>query len=206
MANRKLDPVDGTLIGVAELSAMTGFTPHQVRSWRKPEFQDKAVFEGLRDPNSSTVWYRLVDVEDWLEAHGKQSQMRAIPAPNAFRSSRVGTEIEDYETRNKLSMLTAITPENVVAMREKLIRANREYVFGAAYKYEKRFLIEEIGRASTPDNPITVEQRFSEPAWFTATVKSTRLIQNEIANLGFTEEEVLALPVGQVPPLRETKA
>lgn len=203
MNKRRTDPIDGILIGVAELSAMTGFTPHQIRSWRKPEFQDKAVFEGLREPNSSSVWYRLVDVEDWREAHGKQSFMRAIPAPNAFRSSRVGTEIDDYNKRTALSTLASINPESVSDAHEKLSLLNRPIVMRYANSVKNRFIEEELGYA--PEDAITKDKRFASPVWFTAMTKAMRLAQNEIANLGFTEEEVLAIPVGKVPPLRETK-
>jgi hypothetical protein len=70
---------------------------------------------------------------------------------------------------------------------------------------KNRFLEEELGSYSPSENPITKDKRFASPVWFTAMTKAMRLAQNEIANLGFTEEEVLALPVGQVPPLRESK-
>lgn len=203
---RKIDPVDGTLIGVAEVSAKTGFTPHQLRSWRKPENYDKAVFEALRDPNSSTVWYRLVDVEDWLDAHGKTSFMRAIPAPNAFKSSRVGVDVQDYDTRRNLELLTGINAETVYAWREKIANTYGNDVFS---DYVDKFA-HPIYKVEYPDySPvkyhITTMNRFTFPVWFVGAVKASRMLINDKQDLGFTEAEIDALPVGQYPPANEAK-
>lgn len=208
MNKRKTDPIDGTLIGVAEVSAMTGFTPHQIRSWRKPENYDKAIFEALRDPNSSTVWYRLVDVEDWREAHGKQSFMRAIPAPNAFKSTRVGTEIEDYDKRIALEQVANITTSTVMAWREKLASQDSTLVRTYLKQYAEPIYAAELGEdwlneALATGNPITQANRYKQPVWFKGATKAMRMLVNERSNYGFTEAEIDAIPVGEFPPLQE---
>lgn len=208
MNKRKQDPIDGTLIGVAELSAMTGFTPHQIRSWRKPEYQDKAVFEALRDPQSSTVWYRLVDAEDWCEAHGKQSFMRAIPAPNAFRSTRVGTEIEDYAKRRAVEALSHVSTETVLAYRTKLSAQDRENLNAFMKEYGRP--VWRKMRGLEPDAEVLTlgineKNRFTNVEWFAGWVKAIRMYLNNRNGFGLSEEEIDALPIGQLPPAAESK-
>lgn len=205
---RKIDPVDGTLIGIAEVSAMTGFTPHQIRSWRKPENHDKAVFEGLRDPLSSTIWYRLIDIEDWREQHGKQSFMRAIPAPNAFRSSRAGKDIEDYGKRVNLEMLANINTATAMAWREKLSQQDRNSVMDYLKRYAEPIYAREVGedwfaQGVASKNPITQANRYSQPIWFRGATKALRMLVNDRNNYGFTEAEIDAIPAGECPPAQE---
>lgn len=208
MNKRKQDPIDGTLIGVAELSAMTGFTPHQIRSWRKPEFQDKAVFEALRDPNSSTVWYRLVDAEDWREAHGKQSFMRAIPAPNAFRSPRVGAQVDDHEKRRALEAIALVNTQTVLDYRTKLSVQDRENL--NAFMKEYGYPIWRKMRGLAPDADvltlgITEKTRFTNVEWFAGWVKAIRMYLNNRNSFGLSEEEVDSISIGALPPATETK-
>lgn len=185
---------------------MTGFTPHQIRSWRKPEFQDKAVFEGLREPNSSAVWYRLVDVEDWRDAHGKQSFLRAIPAPNAFRSSRVGTEIDDYDKRTAMTTLAGINPETVSSWRNLLSAQDSKGVRQYLEKYAEPVYVSLVGEYDKFTRHITQVNRFTEPVWFAGATKALRMYVNDRQNLGFSEEEIDAMPIGAYPPTKESKA
>jgi hypothetical protein len=203
MTKRKIDPVDGTLIGIAEVSAMTGFTPHQIRSWRKPENYDKAVFEALRDPASSTIWYRLVDVEDWCAQHDKQSFLRAIPAPNAFKSSRVN-EVESYEKRTALEGIAEITSENAYYVWfEKFSKVDYKRLLDKLQTRSGYYKAKILGGQPEDYQHISAPQRLANPQWFTGAVPAMRELYAELNGIDLTEEEILSVPIGQVPPLSE---
>lgn len=197
----------GTLIGIAEVSELTGITKAQLRNWRKPEHVHLARLEGYQNPFSRDVWYRLLDVEKYLAENGVQmgaTSFAPIGSPNAVKAPLLDANLSHRQMKGK-SMLLEITPENVYAVRERFMTKNREIAYDYATKRERQFIKEIVGDYDPMTRPINFETRFSEPDWFTASVKAMRLAQNEIAGLGFSEEEVLALPIGQVPPLRETK-
>lgn len=205
-SKRKIDPVDGVLIGVNEVALMTGFTTHQLRNWRKPEHYDKAVFEALREPHSSSVWYRLADVEDWCAAHGKEGFMRAIPAPNAFKSTRVHEPVDDSK-RKALEAIAQINSSNAYdPWYTKFNQMNAELSMS-----EMRKQVEWYGKATGKDTTglerVAPMMAYDSPQnseiFFIGFTLAMRSVLNQIQNLGLTDEEIISIPVGDVPPLKK---
>jgi hypothetical protein len=103
-------------------------------------------------------------------------------------------------------MLGAITPENVYGKwihQFKQGDPTRHDRF--AYEVKHRLLSDLLGREVGITDGFVANARFEKPEWFTVMVQAMRLQMNEVYDLGLTEEEVLSVPVGQVPPLKETK-
>lgn len=149
-------------------------------------------------------YYRKASVQKWLDDN-TGTNVKYTPAGTDHDIPIETTYLGDAKRATALRLLGSITPENVLAVRERLIAQNRELVYDFMTKRTKQFIVEEIGEYDPAERVITSNTRFAEPVWFTASVKAMRLAQNELSGLGFTEQEVLALPVGDVPPLKETK-
>lgn len=196
------DPTYGELLTAKEVCEATGFTMNQLRNWRMPARLDKAPF-GFVSIGVSP-YYRKASVQKWLDTN-TGSNVRYTPAGTDL-DIPIETAYEgDAKRATAMRMIGAISPENVLSVFERLSKQDR----GTASRYANagkiRFIKEEMPDWEPYVNPITQDNRFQKPVWFTAMVKAMRLAQNEIAGLGFSEEEVLALPVGDVPPVREVK-
>lgn len=196
------DPTYGELLSAKEVCEATGFTMNQLRNWRMPARLEKAPF-GFVSIGISP-YYRKASVQKWLDSNAG-SNVRYTPAGTDLEIP-IDTAYEgDSKRANAMRMIGSITPENVSSVFDRLSGQDRALVSRYANIRKQEFLFEELGQYDPMTRPITRDNRFVEPSWFTAMVKAMRLAQNEIANLGFSEAEVLALPVGDVPPVRETK-
>lgn len=185
-----------------EVCESTGLTMNQLRNWRLPSRIDKAPFGYVAIGTSP--YYRKASVQKWLDRN-QGSNVKYVPAGTDLETPIEDAYAGDAKRAMGMRMLGSITPENVYATRERFMTKSREITYDYATKRERQFIKEIVGDYDPMTRPINFETRFSEPTWFTASVKAMRLAQNEIAGLGFSEEEILALPIGQVPPLRETK-
>ena len=196
------DSVYGELLTAKEVANLTGLTMNQLRNWRMPARFDKAPF-GFVSIGLSPH-YRRVVVEAWLERNGGSNRKftpLGIDAEFPINATFEG----DERKRNGMNVIMSITPENVASVFDRLSGQDRALVSRYANIRKQQFLFDELGEYDPMTRPITRDNRFVEPSWFTAMVKAMRLAQNEIANLGFTEAEILAIPVGDVPPVKETK-
>jgi hypothetical protein len=196
------DSVYGELLTAKEVANLTGLTMNQLRNWRMPIRHDKAPF-GFVSIGVSPH-YRRVVVEAWLERNGGTNRKftpLGIDAEFPINSTFEG----DEKRRNAMNIIANVTPENVLSVFERLSKQDRGTAMRYANAGKIRFIQEEMPDWEAYVTPITSDNRFQNPVWFTAMVKAMRLAQNEISGLGFSEEEVLALPVGDVPPVRETK-
>lgn len=193
-------PVYGELMTAKEVSEATGHTINQLRNWRVKSRQHLAPFGSILI--GATSYYRQVVIQAWIDRNGRQDGDYFMTELDKEFPLNVSVE-GDIKQRQATRLIASINPETVADAHEKLSVLNRPIVMRYANSVKNRFIEEELGHA--PEDAITKDKRFANPVWFTAMTKAMRLAQNEIANLGFTEEEVLAIPVGQVPPLRETK-
>lgn len=196
------DSVYGELLTAKEVANMTGLTMNQLRNWRMPQRFDKAPF-GFVSIGVSPH-YRRVVVEAWLERNGGTNRKFTPLGIDAEFPINVAFE-GDEKRRNAMNMIANITPENVLSAFEKLAKQSSDIAMTWANSGKTRFIRDEIPDWSPTALRITQDTRFQHPVWFTSMVKAMRLAQNEISGLGFSEEEILALPVGTVPPVRETK-
>lgn len=196
------DSVYGELLTAKEVANLTGLTMNQLRNWRMPQRHDKAPFGFVSI--GLAPHYRRVVVEAWLERNGGTNR-KFTPLGLDTEFPINATFEGDEKRRNAMNIIANISPENVLSVFERLSKQDRGTASRYANASKIRFIQEEMPDWEPWVNPITQDHRFQKPVWFTAMVKAMRLAQNEIAGLGFSEEEVLALPVGDVPPVREVK-
>lgn len=195
-------PVYGELMTSKEVSEATGHTLNQLRNWRMESRKKLAPFGSILI--GATSYYRQVVVQDWIDEHGRQDGKYHMTERDKKFPLNVAVE-GDTKHREALGIITAINPENVLYMFEKLAKQSSKIAMRHANGSKNRFILEELPDWKQYEQPITQDSRFQHPVWFTAMVKAMRLAQAEIAGLDLTEEQILAVPVGTVPPLREVR-
>ena len=205
----KYDPALGEMIGVSEVSNLTGFTPHQIRSWRKPENYEKAIFKAYRDETSANVvWYRKDDVEAWRELKGISGGLAEIPAPNAFEAP-VRNPNAVGEKKDSLTQLAKITTANAYTKWYQWYcdSSGLDYNTTAtnAEKWQKQFW--SIHTATPLDQvskPPTRKQRAEQPEYYwLGWTWAMRRAYADVYSLDVSDEDIMSLPSGEVPPLKE---
>lgn len=196
------DPTYGELFTAREVVALTGLTMNQLRNWRLPARSDSAPFGYVAIGMSPH--YRKIVVETWLERNGGNNR-KFVPLGIDSEFPISETLETDNKRREASSALLHIQPENVLSVFERLLKQDNKTTFRYANTERMRLIKLELPEWNPLERQINSDTRFSEPIWFPTMVKAMRLAQNEMAGLGFTEEEVLEMPIGNYPPLKETK-
>lgn len=195
-------PVYGDLMTAKEVADSTGFTSNQLRNWRMDSRAHLAPFGSIQIGRTS--FYRQVVVQDWIDENGRQDGTYRMT--DRDKKFPLNTAVEgDIKKRDALSRVQAVTPENVKSWQDYLFGVNQQLTAHYSNIVKNEFLSELLGREVNLSNSVSSEKRFSEPVWFEAVVPALRLQLNEMYGLGLTREEVLSVPVGQVPPVKEVK-
>ena len=196
------DPIYGELISAKETSESTGLTMNQLRNWRLPARLETAPFGYVSI--GARPYYRKDSVSKWLETNSG-TNIKYTPAGTDLDTPINSSFDGDQKHILAMRMLSNIQPENVNAVFERLLKQDNATVLRYANSYRRSLIKLEMPEWNPMERTINSDTRFQEPIWFPTMVKAMRMAQNELAGLGFTEEEVLALPIGEYPPLKETK-
>ena len=206
---RMFDPEFGELVGIAEVELLTGISKSQLRNWRKPEFAHLAKFDEYHGVGNK-VWYRLADIEEYLAQAGVvvgASGFRRVERPNAVRSAVV-VEFMSDDKRVALSQLSDITTatmwlrwsnrmsEMLQAEYPKRLRAEQARLY-ALYKGVDVSEVESFV-------PFGGKQVFPEQ-FFVGNVLAYRRMLADVRGWNVDDAELIALPLGDVPPLKEVK-
>jgi len=191
----------GTLLSSREVANMTGYTLNQLRYQRNNPESSKIPF--IRQATNS--FYREVDVEAWLEDNGTIGEEyvtigggRAMPLtnPNADRAKTV-----------VLSDLAKITTSNAWGSHGTWLL--EQSGLREPYKRVDEWA-EELWnkhRATTPEAEEFMPLNFSRldlvTQYWPATVWAVRRATAFIRGWEVTDEEIMAMPVGDVPPNKQ---
>ncbi len=202
------DPELGTLIGVAEVASLTGITKAQLRNWRKEDQRHLAKIEGYQAPYSRDVWYRLLDVEQYLADHGVkmgQSGFAPIGSPNAVKAPLLNPDFVGAEAEARKALL-AINTETVMAYRNKFAEQDTSGgVMAALSKFATPVYKELMPNYDPSKTFVTMDKRYEYPVWFAGATKAMRMYANARFNYNVSEEEIDAMPIGTYPPINEAK-
>jgi hypothetical protein len=200
----------GEMVDIREVSRLTGLSVHQLRSWRKPEFVHLARFETYRSPLNSAVWYRLADVELFLKEQGivvgSSGLRRDVDLPAAFRAPLAVPVSEGV--RQALAELSSITTETM------WLRWSSRLSEMLGAEYPKRLRAEQarlyalwrgvdVGEVEV-FVPFGGKQDFPEQ-FFVGNVLAFRRMLADVREWKVSDEELIGVAVGDVPPSREVK-
>ena len=197
------DALYGELLTSREVSEITGFTINQLRNYRMPERQSKMPFGFLRI--GGTTLYRKAVIEAWLEENGSIT-------PEYFQAD-IDKKVPlnqilaiDPEKRKALDRLKGITTENAFDSMATWAIERSGLPNGTAFIHDegRRLLAIERGIEdwkSLPRPAITLKETDQEGFWkiWTYGVRRAFVVANQ---LDITDEEIMRIPIGDVPPLK----
>lgn len=207
---KMFDPEFGEMVDIREVSRLTGLSVHQLRSWRKPEFAHLARFETYRSPLNSAVWYRLADVELFLREQGivvgASGLRRDADLPSAFRAPLAVPVGEDV--RRALVELADITTETMWLRWSNRLSDALQVEYPKQLKQHQARLYALWAGVDVEGLPVSVPfgLKSEHPEQFyVGNVLAYRRMLADLRGWNVGDEELLGLPVGDVPPTREIK-
>lgn len=196
------DPLYGELLDSREVAEMTGLTMNQLRNWRLPSRQDSMPFGYLKIGGS--VKYRKAVVDAWLEKNGaivpeyvqgeldKQVPLNDVLASNPAKRDGLA-KLAKITTRNSwTSMATWLIEQSGIDNGTKVIHDEGKRLLAL----ERGIDVSEFG---TPN--ANLKSNDPDAFWkiWTYGVRKGFAMVN---SLDVTDEEIMSLPVGDIPPLK----
>lgn len=207
---KMFDPEFGEMIDIRDVSRLTGLSVHQLRSWRKPEFAHLARFETYRSPLNNAVWYRLLDVELFLKAQGivvgASGLRRDVDLPSAFRAP-ISTPL-DERVRQALAELADINTSTMwLRWSNRLSDALQvEYPRQLKANQARLYALWAGVDVSTLPASVPYGQKSEHPEqFFVGNVLAYRRMLADLRGWDVSDEEIMSVPVGDVPPTKEVK-
>ena len=184
-------PVYGDLMTAKEVSDATLFTLNQLRNWRNDARAHLAPFGSIQ--LGGTSYYRRVVVQDYLDENGAQTgSYRMTDRDKKFP---LGESVaHDLEKLDAIASLSKLTTETVASWLGKKLDDKVSFI-----NTWKEFW------ALTGKPYISSNEKDANPYWYEGAVQAQRLFVNDAQGFGLPVEQILALPVGAVPPLKERR-
>lgn len=196
------DPLYGELLDSREVAEMTGLTMNQLRNWRLPSRQDSMPFGYLKIGGS--VKYRKAVVDAWLEKNGaivpeyvqgeldKQVPLNDVLASNPAKRDGLA-KLAKITTRNSwTSMATWLIEQSGIDNGTKVI-----------HEEGKRLLALERGVDVSEFGTPNANLKSNDPdAFWKIWTYGVRKGFAMVNSLDVTDEEIMSLPVGDIPPLK----
>ena len=184
-------PTFGELLTAKEVIQLTGFTMNQLRNWRIPARRELAPF-GFVSIGVSPH-YRKVVVEAWLERNGGSNVSYSPAGLDAEFPIGEGMQVS-LEQRSATDVLSKITTETVFHWLSKKLDEKVSFI-----NTWKEFW------ALTGKPYISSNEKATNFDWYEGATMTHRLFVNDAQGLGLSVDQILAIPVGAVPPVREKR-
>jgi hypothetical protein len=182
-------------------------TLNQLRNWRLPARHDKAPFGFVQI--GAAPYYRKATIDLWLERNGGTNR-RYVPLGLDAEIPVDDSLEQDTEKRKRLSQLASITTANQFfrwgstlgdILQEKYghgIREHSRRLYGMwkGISVEDAQALEHVTRGQMTKN---LEQ------YYVGSTLATRRLWADTQGWEITDAEIVALPVGDVPPIKEGK-
>ena len=193
------DPIYGDLLTSREVSELTGYTMNQLRNQRtRPEI---SPFPFVRQ--GGTSWYRKDDIALWLEENGSV-EYQYIRVPNA-KSAPLRNSNIDAERKGHLEEIVKITTRN--AWTKWYTWFTDHSGWKDAYGDTRKWQVELYKQATGEDldelypRGEFYKMRMSDPQRFWPSITyAMRKAVAEVRGYEISDEEIIAAPVGEVPP------
>jgi hypothetical protein len=193
------DPIYGELLTSREVSELTGYTMNQLRNQRlRP---DTSPLSFVRQ--GGTSWYRKDDIDIWLQENGT-IEFQYIKSPNA-KTAPLRNATVDHEQRRHLDEITKITTRNAWSKWYTWFTDHSGWAdpYGDTRKWQV-----ELHQLATGEDLEELyprgefyKMRMSDPQRFWPSITyAMRKAVSEVRDYRITDEEIIAAPVGEVPP------
>jgi hypothetical protein len=193
------DPIYGDLLTSREVAEITGYTMNQLRNHRtRPEI---SPFPFVRQ--GGTSWYRRDDIDIWIEENGS-IEYQYIKTPNA-KSAPLRNATTDLDHKAYLDELTKITTRNAWTKWYTWFTdaSGWKEAYGDTRKWQVELYKEATGEDLDELYPGSAfyKMRADDPLRFWPSITfAMRKAVSEVRGYNASNEEILAAPVGEVPP------
>jgi len=193
------DPIYGDLLTSREVSELTGYTMNQLRNHRtRPEI---SPFPFVRQ--GGTSWYRKDDISLWLEENGSV-EYQYIRVPNAKSAPLRNTNI-DAERKGHLEEIVKITTRNSWTKWYTWFTDHSGWKdpYGDTRKWQSELYKLATGEDLEELYPLGnyYKMRTEDPQRFWPSLTyAMRKAVAQVRGYEITDEEIIAAPVGEVPP------
>ena len=201
------DPVYGELLSAREVADMTGLTIVQLRNWRIPARLDRAPFGYLQV--GAAPYYRKTVVDGWNERNGG-TNVRYVPAGIDSEFPVNATLEQDVEKRKRLAMLSTITTANQYFRWGSTLGDILQEKYGLGIREHSRRLYGmwkgiSVEDAQALDHVTRGQMTKNLEQYYVGSTLATRRMWADTQGWDITDAEIVSLPVGDVPPLKEGK-
>lgn len=198
------DPTYGELLSAKEVSEATTLTMNQLRNWRMPSRLDKAPFGVVYI--GASPYYRKASVQRWLEQN-EGSNVRYVPAGTDLEIPINESVAQDNEKAKALRTIAEINSENAYDLwYTKFNKMNPELAMSEQRKHVE-WWSKATGKPSEGVDRVPPMMAYESPqsseVFFIGFTLAMRSVLNQIQNLGLTDEEIISIPVGDVPPIKK---
>lgn len=197
------DPVYGELINSRKVSELTGFTMNQLRNFRLPERQDKSPFPFIRIGGTSL--YRRSDIELWLQQNGGSVQTQYVVFPHHI-TTPLNNDLSVQGKRNEFAQLGRITTETAwtsmatwAVEQSGMFNATQFIHDRGRQMLAKERGIEDWKTIGTPNMDM---KSSDQDAFWKIWVYGVRAVMVKVNQFDLTDEDIMSVPVGDVPPLK----
>jgi len=195
------NPIYGELLSSREVAAITGFTLNQLRNQRQRPERSPFPFVRL----GGTSLYRKADVMTWIDNNGGLD-VQYVVQPHHTPAPLEVTELNE-EKRNTLAKLKAITTENSFSSMATwaIEQSGIANATSLIHDNGRRLLAIERGIEdwkSLPRPAVTMKETDQEGFWKIWTY-GVRFAYAQANQLDVTDEDIIRIPVGDIPPLRQ---
>jgi len=188
----------GEILTAKEVTQATGFTMNQLRNWRVPARRELAPFGFISI--GATPYYRKVVIQDYLDEHGVQQDVYVMSERDK-KFPIAESQVKSLEQTLSHQTLSKITTETVNDWLNTLIDTRG---LSASKVWMETF--KEVEDAlGLPRSVSGNGLRWENPTFWLPAVHTARLMTARDQELAISTEEVLALPVGDNPPTKETR-
>jgi hypothetical protein len=197
------DPLYGELLTVNEVVSATGFTVNQLRNWRNEERFHLAPFGYVAV--GAKPYYRAVVIEAYVAKNGgSQSVYKPSGMDVEFPVDEV---LEQDETKRKaLIELASITTANQWLKWTPFFgRVAPKTWADDVNRLQPELFAKWAKTSQEVANYVPYGKRGEFPEqWFVGNVLAFRRMLCDLRGWDISDDELFALPVGDVPPLKET--
>jgi hypothetical protein len=195
------DPLYGELLTVNEVVQVSGLTANQLRNWRVEARLHLAPFGYVSI--GAKPYYRKIVVDAWLERNGGTQRV--------FRSAGIDAEFPvdavlelDEDKRKNLLELASITTANQWLKWTPFFGRVSPKTWVDDVNQLQPELFAKFSHTFT-DWYVPYGKRGENPEqWFVGNVLAFRRMLCNLRGWDISDDELFALPVGDVPPLKET--
>jgi hypothetical protein len=197
------DPLYGELLTANEVVSVSGLTANQLRNWRVESRLHLAPFGFVSI--GAKPYYRKVVVDAWVERNGGTKRVFKSAGLDAEFPVDAVLELDEDKRKNLLELASITTANQWLKWTPFFGRVAPKTWVDDVNRLQPELFAKWSKTSREVANYVPYGKRgeFAEQ-WFVGNVLAFRRMLCSLREWDISDDELFALPVGDVPPLKET--